>query len=208
MKVACLAPAGSQGSQVPWASAPVVVARAPDPGLADPGKALVTLRLAAADVGGIPGPASPYTGPPLSPVLLGPGGNSVIPHLALAEVDGIQESSLAVLEVTPGLAFADAGGTLGTAPAVFGGALGPAPTVFGGTPGLALAVAGETLGPAPAVFGGSPGLALADTGGTLGPILAVFAGTPSLHTAAVWVIPGLSPADVGETPGRVAAHSE
>lgn len=170
-----MAPAGSQGSRLPGSSASVVAARARDLALADLGKALVTLRPAAADVGGTPGPAPPYFGPPPSPVLLGPGGTLATPHLALAEVDGIQDSTLAVLEVTPGLALADAGGT---------------------------------LGPALAVFRGIPGLALADARGALGPALAVFGGTPSLHTAAGWVIPGLSPADIGETLGQVAAHSE
>lgn len=142
--------AGSWGSRVLGGSAPVEAARARGPALADLGEALVTLRPAAADVEGTPGPAPPYSGPPPSPVL-GPGGTLATPHLALAEVDGIQDSSLAVFEETPDLGLADAGGTLGPALAVFGGT--PSLHAAAGwvIPGLSLAAVGETPGQAAAL---------------------------------------------------------
>ena len=119
----------------------------------DPGRALVTPGPAAADVGGTPSAASPYSWATPSPPLLGPRKTLATPYLALAEAGGIQDSI-------------------------------------------------------PAVFGATPGLGLADAGGTLGPALAAFGGTPSLPPPVDWVISGLSPADVWETPGRVAAPSE
>lgn len=137
--------AGSWGSRVPGGSALVVAARAPDPALAEPGEALVTLRPAAADAGGTRGPAPPYSGPPPSPVL-GPGGTLATPHLALAEADGIQDSSLAAFEETPALGLADAGGTLG-----------PALAVFGGTPSLHAAAGWVIPGWSPVAVGETPG---------------------------------------------------
>lgn len=66
------------------------------------------------------------------------------PHLALADVGGIQDSTLVVFGETPGLPLADPGGFLGPSP-------------FGETPGLPLAVDRVILGTSPAAFGGTPG---------------------------------------------------
>lgn len=145
-QVACSVRADPRGSRGTGVSAPVAAARALDPELADQGKALMILGPAAADVGGTPGPASPSSGPTPSPLLLGPGSTWVTPHLALAEVGGVLDSTPAVFGVTPGLDLADAGGTLGPALAPFEGTLNPSPAVDRAIPGLSPADPGGTPG--------------------------------------------------------------
>ena len=113
--------------------------------------------------------------------------------------------------VTLGSAATDVGGTPRSAPPYSWATpnpllLGPGKTLV--TPHLALAAVGGIQDSIPAVFGATPGLGLADAGATLGPALAAFGETPSMPPPVDWVIPGLSPADVWETPGQVAAHSE
>lgn len=124
MELACLARSDPVGNRVtgvaaPAVAAPVVAARAPDPALADRGKALVTLGPTAADVGETPESAPPYSRPTPNP-LLGPGRTLVTPHLALTEVLGFQDSIPAAFGKTPDPDLADAGGTLGPALAVSG----------------------------------------------------------------------------------------
>lgn len=126
-------------------SAAVVAARAPDPGLADRGKALVILGPAATDVGETPGLAPPYCGPTPRPVLHGSGRTLVTPHLALADGGGIQDST-PVFPATPGLDVADSGGTLK-----------PDLAPFRGIPGLPPAVDWVTPGMSPADVWGTPG---------------------------------------------------
>lgn len=146
LEVACSAHADPAGSQVPWVSAPVVAERAPDRELADRGKALVILGLAVADAGGPPGSAPPYSGSTPRPVLPGPENTLMPPHLASADLVGIQDGTPAGFEATPGVGLADAGGTLGLALAA-----------LGGTPSLHPAADGVILGLSPAVFPGTPG---------------------------------------------------
>lgn len=127
-------------------SGPVVAARAPDLGLADRRKALVLPGPAATDVREPPALAPPYCGPTPRPVLHGFGRTVVTPHLALADVGGIQDSTPPVFGATPGLDVADSGGALSLD-------LGPC----GGTPGLPPAVDRVIPGMSPAEVWGIPG---------------------------------------------------
>lgn len=145
-EVACSARADPGRSQLTGVSAPVAAARAPDPALADQDKVPVILGPTAADVGGTPGPAPPYSGPSPRPVLLGPGRTLVTSQLALADVGATRDSTLAVFGETPGLGLADPGGTVG-----------PAPAPFWETPGLPPALDRVSPGMSPAGLGGTPG---------------------------------------------------
>lgn len=127
-------------------SAPVVAARAPAPGLADRGKALVILGPAATDVGESPGLAPPSCGPTPRPVLHGSGRTLVTPHLALADGGGIQDSTPSVFGATPGLDVADSGGMLKPDLAPFRGIPGQPPAVDEVTPGMSPADAWGTPG--------------------------------------------------------------
>lgn len=139
LQVACSVHADPVGSRATAVSAPAVVSRARDPVLSDRGKALVNLSPAATDVEGIPGSAPPYSWATPSPLLLGSGRTLVTPHLALAEVGGIQDSIPADFGENSGLDLGDLRGTLS-----------PALAAFEGTPRLARSADWVILGLSPA----------------------------------------------------------
>lgn len=135
-EMACSARADPVGSQATRVLVPVVAARAPDPALVDLDTALVILGLAAAEGRETRRAAPPHSWPTPSPLFLGPGRTLVTPHLALAEVGGIQDSIPAVSGATGGLDLPDSGGTLGPSLAAFGGTPSLPPLVGWVTPGL------------------------------------------------------------------------